>query len=200
MDLKGPERIQVIPQYIFRYNDPSQLDLALDYARTKAVYEPGLGNQITDQDQYRKPELKPLIDFIEEKGNDLLLRQNIPGRFEIVSSWFTVTYPGQNFEPHFHPLAMFAGSYYLSEEPAPCVFIGDNQWLSPPISTPIDVYSPVSFNRGDLVFIPASMRHGVPSTPNIREVFSFNAVLTDIGTCKSIYQDFIELPAVYEAS
>lgn len=197
MGMTNPERIQVLPQYIFRYNDLSQLGLARDFARDKAIYNPGIGNLITTQDQYRIPELAPLIEFVETKGNEILRIQKIPGKFQIVSCWFTRTFPGQHFELHFHPLAMIAGSYYLSEDLTPCVFVGENQWLQHPLSTPVDVMTPVKFDVGDLVFIPASMRHGVPQTGNIREVFSFNAVLTDIGTCNCTNQDFIKFPAIY---
>lgn len=195
--MQTPDLIKVLPQYIYRYSDLGQIDFARSFAREKAQYHPGAGNLITTQDQYRIPELKPLIDFVEGYGDDVLQRLQIPGKFTIVSCWFTQTYPGQQFEPHFHPLAMIAGSYYLSDQLSPCVFIGENQWLQHPLSHPVDVATPVEFNVGDLVFIPASMRHGVPGTNNLREVFSFNAVLTDAGTCDTVRQNFVEMPPVY---
>jgi hypothetical protein len=191
------ERIYVTPQHVYRVKDSRFVDLCLDNFE-QVDYREGAGNYITSQDLHKTEVFKPVTEWLEAKGQELVDKLNIPGKFSLVAMWLTKSYPGQYLAPHAHPLSFISGSYYFTDKPTPVVLMHENLWQEYPLANGADVVTPLEVSAGDLIFIPSRMRHGVPPVEHTRSVLSFNAVLTDINTCSGRFTQTVETAPVME--
>lgn len=128
MGPKSPNRVEVLPQFFYRYKCPDEILNAIRPVVEAMDYSPNQENSVSIDHHLEKDIVfRDFFNWVNEclfdmRGN-LFLECD---RIKVTQAWANKSQPGQSHHWHSHPNSYASGVFYLTPSPVGTMFaIGD---------------------------------------------------------------------------